>query len=225
MFRLRSFFKFRICAWLLMKYTKGPKLLPYYNRASARQQKNQSPAVAANFEVGEFVLVAKRELRGGEKLGVKWNGPQRIVGTRSDHVYEVEDITTSVVTHVHSTRLCFYHKSSLEITAEIQAHLAHQKSSDEVSAFRDHWYDAESKSYYVLVSWVSFEESATLGNLYRYSTRTYQRMSFLSCTLLQTLFSLQTLEVCFRNSTLLSKRGVLPLCGRACMSKYLTALV
>jgi hypothetical protein len=81
------------------------------------------------------------------------------LATRSDHVYEVEDITTSVVTPVHPTRLRFYHDSSLEITAEIQAHLAHQKRSYEVSAFRDLRYDAESNSYYVLVSWVGFEES------------------------------------------------------------------
>jgi hypothetical protein len=81
------------------------------------------------------------------------------VGTRSDHVYEVEDINTSVVTHVHSTSLRFYHDSSLEITAEIHAHLAHRRSSYEVNAFRDLRYDAESKSYYVLVSWVGFEES------------------------------------------------------------------
>jgi hypothetical protein len=60
---------------------------------------------------------------------------------------------------VHSTRLRFYHERSLDITAEIQAHLAHQKRSYEVSAFRDLRYDAESKSYYVLVSWVCFEES------------------------------------------------------------------
>jgi hypothetical protein len=81
------------------------------------------------------------------------------VTAHSDHVYEVEDTTTSVVTNVHSTRLRFYHDSSLEITAEIQAHLAHQKSSYEVSAFRDLRYDVDSKSYYVFVSWVGFEES------------------------------------------------------------------
>jgi hypothetical protein len=92
---------------------KRSKTFADSNRASARQQKNQSPAVAANFEVGDFVLVDKRELRGGKRLGLKWNGPQRIVATRSDHAYEVEDITTSVVTHVHSTRLRFYHDSFL----------------------------------------------------------------------------------------------------------------
>jgi hypothetical protein len=122
---------------------KRSKTFADSNRASARQQKNKSTAVAENFEVGDFVLVAKRELCGGEKLGLKWNGPQRIVATRSDHVYEVEDITTSAVTHVHSTLLRFYHDSSLEITAEIQAHLAHKKSSYEVRAFRDLRYDAE----------------------------------------------------------------------------------
>jgi hypothetical protein len=167
---------------------KRSKTFADSNRASAGQQKNRSPAVAANFEVGDFVLVAKRELRGGKNLGLKWNGPQRIVATRSDHVYEVEDITTTVETHVHSTRLSFYYDSSLDITAEIQAHLAHQKSSYEVSAFRDLRYDAESKSYYVLVSWVGFEESDDTGEPLQilYEDLPKDFLSFLHS--LQTLF-------------------------------------
>jgi hypothetical protein len=57
---------------------KRSKTFADSNRASARQQKNQSHAVAANFEVGDFVLVAKRELRGGEKLGLNGTGRREL---------------------------------------------------------------------------------------------------------------------------------------------------
>jgi hypothetical protein len=94
-----------------------------------------------NFEVGDFVLIAKREFRGGEKLGLRWQGPHRLAETRSDYVYEVEDLKTKVVTFIHSTRLRFYHDSSLDVTADILAHLAHQNTGYEVRAFRDLKYD------------------------------------------------------------------------------------
>jgi hypothetical protein len=103
-------------------------------------------------------LVAKREFRGGEKLGLRWQGPQRIVATRSNYVNEVEYLLTKVVTFIHSTRLRFYQDSSLDVTADILAHLAHQDTGYEVRAFRDLKYDAESKAYYVLVSWLGFEK-------------------------------------------------------------------
>jgi hypothetical protein len=128
------------------------------SRASARNRQKKPPAVSANFEIGDFVLVAKREFRGGDKLSLRCQGPHRIVATRSDYVYEVEDLITKVVTSIHSTRLRFYHDSSLDVTADILAHLAHQNTGYEVRAFRDLKYDAESKAYYILVSWLGFEE-------------------------------------------------------------------
>jgi hypothetical protein len=129
------------------------------NRATARNRQQNQSSVSANFDVGDFVLVAKREFRGGEKLSLRWRGPYRIVATRSDYVFDVEDLATKVVTSVHSTRLRFFHDASLDITADLHAHLAHQNQCYEVKALRQLRYDSEAKAFSVLVSWSGFEEA------------------------------------------------------------------
>jgi hypothetical protein len=129
------------------------------HRVASRTQQNKSTATPANFDIGEFVLVAKREFRGGEKLSLRWRGPYRIVAARSDHVFDVEDLLTKAVAPVHSTRLRFYHDPSLEVTADIHAHLAHQNQGYEVNKLLDLRYDPESKEFYAQVSWLGFEEA------------------------------------------------------------------
>jgi hypothetical protein len=86
-------------------------------------------------------------------------GPQRVVHARSDYVYDVEDLITKKGSSVHATRLPFYHDSSLGETAELRAHVSHQQQSYDVRAFRDLRYDAEQREYFVLVSWLGFDEA------------------------------------------------------------------
>jgi hypothetical protein len=115
--------------------------------------------VPANYDTGDFVLVAKREFRGGDKLCLRWQGPQRIVSARSDHIFDVEDLITKVVTSVHATLLRLYHDSSLDETVDLLVHVAHQQQGYEVRAFRDLRYDAEDCEYHKLVSWLGFDEA------------------------------------------------------------------
>jgi hypothetical protein len=128
------------------------------NRAAARAHHARPHVQHANFELGDFVLVAKRAFRGGEKLSLRWHGPHRIVSTRSEYVYDVEDLMTQLVLPVHATRLRFYHDSSLLVTADIREHLAHQNKGYEVQKFLSLRYDAEAKAHFVLVSWLGFED-------------------------------------------------------------------
>ena len=121
------------------------------HRASSRARQNTSQATVANFDIGDFVLVAKREFRGGEKLSLRWRGPYRIVLARSDHVFDVEDLLTKHVVSVHSSRLRFYHDPSLDVTADIQAHLAHQNLGYEVQDLLALRYDSDSKEFSALV--------------------------------------------------------------------------
>ena len=129
------------------------------HRASSRARQNTSQATFANFDIGDFVLVAKREFRGGEKLSLRWRGPYRIVLARSDHVFDVEDLLTKHVASVHSSRLRFYHDPSLDVTADIQAHLAHQNLGYEVQDLLALRYDSDSKEFSALVSWLGFDEA------------------------------------------------------------------
>jgi hypothetical protein len=129
------------------------------HRSSARRHQNIPTAVPASFDIGDFVLVAKRDFRGGEKLALRWHGPYRILAIRSDYVTDVEDLLTKAVSPVHSTRLRLYHDPSLEVTADIKAHLANQKQGYEVKALIELRYEAESKEFSVLVSWLGFDKA------------------------------------------------------------------
>jgi hypothetical protein len=81
------------------------------------------------------------------------------VTARSENVFEVEDLMPKTVSPVHSTRLRFYHEPSLEVTADIHAHLAHQNQGYEVYKLLDLRYDAESKEFQAQVSWLGFDEA------------------------------------------------------------------
>jgi hypothetical protein len=113
---------------------------------------------AINFGLGEFVLVSKRDFRVGEKLTFHWRGPKRIVGVLSDFLFEVEDLRNGKVSNVHAHRLRFYHDSSLNVTAELIEHVAHNEQGYEVLALKDLRFDPESKQFMVLVAWKGFEE-------------------------------------------------------------------
>jgi hypothetical protein len=135
------------------------------NRCSAvaERRKNLLGVAAANFDIGDYVLVAKREFHAGEKLTLRWRGPFRIVGTLSDHVYEVEDLSSGRVTSIHASRLQFYSDVSLDISTDLLAHIAHNNQGFDVRDLLDVRYDAESKSYCVLVSWLGFENADNTG--------------------------------------------------------------
>jgi hypothetical protein len=111
----------------------------------------------ANFTVGDFVLVARREQRMGEKLSLRWRGPKRIVGTISDHVSEVRNLETSAIAPVHSTRLRFYRDSSLDVNFDLLAQIAHINSGYAVHSLRAYRYEADAKQYSDLVTWLGFE--------------------------------------------------------------------
>jgi hypothetical protein len=72
---------------------------------------------------------------------------------------DVDDLLTKAVSPVHSTSLRFYHHPSLEVTADIQAHLANQNHGYEVHSLLGLRYEAESKEFSVLVSWLGFDEA------------------------------------------------------------------
>ena len=60
-----------------------------------------------NFDVGDFVLVAKREPNDGHKLRVTWRGPRRVTRAMSDLIYECEDLLSGETALFHANRLKF----------------------------------------------------------------------------------------------------------------------
>jgi hypothetical protein len=127
--------------------------------AVAARRKSKSGMETANLDIGDYVLVAKRDFHSGDKLTLRWRGPHRVVGTISDHVYDVEDLLTGKITPVHASRLRFYSDAALEVSAELLDHIAHNNSGFDIQALRNLRYDPETKSYCVEVSWLGFDEA------------------------------------------------------------------
>jgi hypothetical protein len=85
-------------------------------RAKSRDhQHHRSGVKSPNFDIGDYVLIAKREFHAGEKLTLRWRGPRRIISALSDHVYDVQDLENGRIATVHSSRI----RSSLPIYCNI----------------------------------------------------------------------------------------------------------
>lgn len=78
------------------------------SRAKAVAKHNARTNVqAANFQIGNFVLV-RRAQRKGHKLQFVWRGPRRLTAVKSDWVYEVQDLPQAKRGTVHARRLILY---------------------------------------------------------------------------------------------------------------------
>ncbi|ETM97713.1 hypothetical protein PPTG_20106 [Phytophthora nicotianae INRA-310] len=84
-------------------------------------------AKMAQFATGDFVLYADVWSHRHSKLRVKWCGPARVVDTSSNWVFTVENLLTGETNEAHATRLKFYSDSSLGITEDLIAHVAHNR--------------------------------------------------------------------------------------------------
>jgi len=105
-----------------------------------------------NFQVGDYVLIAKNVTRSNSKLYLTWKGPYRIVASRYGYVFDVEDIITSDVHVVHGERMKLYSDSSLDVTDSIKL----QKSFDDESFIIEKI--LEVKDNQCLIKWLGFAD-------------------------------------------------------------------
>eukprot|EP00173_Palmaria_palmata_P000654 Plantae.Rhodophyta-Palmaria_palmata.ctg13165.p1 GENE.Plantae.Rhodophyta-Palmaria_palmata.ctg13165~~Plantae.Rhodophyta-Palmaria_palmata.ctg13165.p1 ORF type:complete len:337 (-),score=45.86 Plantae.Rhodophyta-Palmaria_palmata.ctg13165:285-1295(-) len=126
--------------------------------SAVREHNAKTHVPAANFSVGDFVLVAKRIAKDGHKLRLQWQGPHRVVRTESDWVYEVEDLINESRALVHANCLKFYADSSLEVTEELLDTIDHkQPRYNTVTKFLDLAYERTDRVWKVQTKWRGFD--------------------------------------------------------------------
>jgi hypothetical protein len=77
-------------------------------KAAIQKHKDKTHVRWPNFQVKDFVLVAKHRKSNTPKLKVKWKGPRRDASVESDYVFVVENLLTKELKAANATRLRFY---------------------------------------------------------------------------------------------------------------------
>ncbi|GMF36002.1 unnamed protein product [Phytophthora fragariaefolia] len=113
-----------------------------------------------NFVVGDFVLWSRLDSRlQGSKILVRWVGPFRVVEPRQ-HSFIVEHLVTKDKVDVHGPCLKFYCDSSLNVKAELKAHVAKQGIVLGIRAIVNHRKNPVSNEWDVQVAWIGLEDTA-----------------------------------------------------------------
>lgn len=87
----------------------------------SRLRKAAGSGKLPNFDVGDFVLVARVRHPGvTPELAATWTGPFGIVGIEISHLYQAQNITVSGTLTVHVPRLQLYSNSQLDVTADLK---------------------------------------------------------------------------------------------------------
>jgi Chromo (CHRromatin Organisation MOdifier) domain len=128
------------------------------DRKAAIQKHNDKPHVQSpNFQVGDYVLVAKHRKSGVSKLQVKWKGPRRVANVESDYVIVVENLLTKELKAAHATLLRFYKDKELSVTAELAQAAEHNDHQlYVVSKILDARYNEQEMFHELLVAWRGF---------------------------------------------------------------------
>ena len=92
----------------------------------------------ANFQQGDFVLVAEPRSMGSNKLTATFRGPYRVLTVKSEWICQVQHLITNKVRLAHTTRLKFYADNSLNVTTDLLQHIQHQDVVYEVDSIVDH---------------------------------------------------------------------------------------
>lgn len=97
-----------------------------------KQRVQTSKGKPANFDEGDYVLVAKDDVSKGEKLSLKRRGPRRVLKAQSEWIYEVEDLRNNLKECIHASRLRLYSDANLNQEA-IMPHILYSETGMPVS--------------------------------------------------------------------------------------------
>eukprot|EP00172_Hildenbrandia_rubra_P002599 Plantae.Rhodophyta-Hildenbrandia_rubra.ctg3560.p1 GENE.Plantae.Rhodophyta-Hildenbrandia_rubra.ctg3560~~Plantae.Rhodophyta-Hildenbrandia_rubra.ctg3560.p1 ORF type:complete len:305 (+),score=28.60 Plantae.Rhodophyta-Hildenbrandia_rubra.ctg3560:801-1715(+) len=125
---------------------------------AVRRHNERTHMQPVNFELGDFVLVAKKDAHDGRKLQVTWKGPRRVSRAVSDLIYECEDLITGKKNLFHANRLKHYADSDLNMTEEFLDAVQHNdpqlQTVEQVLHLR---FNPTLERYEVQVKWRGFD--------------------------------------------------------------------
>lgn len=137
----------------------------HHNIRKIKQQRHmenikyQKAAKPIDFGIGSYVLWSKIDKQmPGDKLGVRWTGPYRVVEVVSNYVYRIEHMVTQKISCVHASRLKFYTDEQLELTEELEKHFGNQGFVLDIEVLNNIQYNLEIEDFEIEVKWKGFEQ-------------------------------------------------------------------
>jgi hypothetical protein len=129
-------------------------------REKINKTKPDSGLAPANFQLGDYVLVAKvTKTFKKNKLQATWFGPLQITAVCTPWIFEVTNLLTHQVSKAHAQRLKFYSDSSLSITEELKHQLRHDGAGYDVESIIN--YRKHSGQWELEVKWLGFSGEET----------------------------------------------------------------
>ena len=157
--------------WMTVQEELRREVLERVRAARDRKRVVARAGSMPNFEVGDYVLVARfRELGSAPKLVTTRTGLWRVVSSGSPHVYNVQDIVTGETKEVHVVRMRAYAHSSLAVGAEVQGlfEMTKHQGEYEIQGILNIGEDPlNAGDYKVQVAWVGWTTRTLPGNRWR----------------------------------------------------------
>ena len=110
----------------------------------------------AMFTIGDYVLIARINSFFGNKLNVKWIGPQQVVAVHNDWTFLVQDLLTKSEKFVHASRMKFFHDDQLDVDEEIINHIAYGEGGHCVERLVKVKLDR--RKWYIQVKWLGLDD-------------------------------------------------------------------
>ena len=104
----------------------------------ARAQKTPASAQKVDFDVGDYVLVARRGAKNKDKTRSTWTGPARVMEKLTEVKFKIQDIVADTQEVVHAKMLKRYADSKLVITPQLKEFAAYNGGIYRVQAIVGH---------------------------------------------------------------------------------------
>ena len=126
-------------------------------QAPARLRKDPRGAKEVDFDVGDFVLVAKLGPGAKDKTLARWEGPARVIRQENPRVFVVRDLVTLRERTLHCAYLKRYADRELHVTPQLLEFIAHGGSGYVVEAIVDH--RKHHGKWQLKIKWEGFEDA------------------------------------------------------------------
>ena len=128
------------------------------NSKPSRKQRKRPGQQEVDFDVGDYVLVARIGQTIKDKVKPIWEGPAKVIGRNNDRSFVVEDITGDRRRDIHADHLKRFSNKDLVLTPQLKEFAVHGSTGYKVEAILGHRLETRGRRCELHVRWIGFSE-------------------------------------------------------------------